>query len=266
MRPILRTVFRWLTIGTLCLWVTDLAAAEPKIGVVVLHGKWGDPNGYTFSFARHMESAGYLVTSPEMPWSGRRLYDTGLDGLVAEIGAAVKSLKDKGADKVCVAGHSLGAAGAIYYAGRVQVDCLIVLAPGHYPEGKAMRGWTQQDLAKAKEMVAKGEGDDKAWFEDYNTGNRTKKVRMSAKVYIEYFDGDGPMNMMNNVSRILPGTRVLWVVGAEEAEGAKRMGGMAYQKMPAGISTQFVEVPGGHVTVPEKAIEVAAAWIRDNVK
>lgn len=34
------------------------------------------------------------------------------------------------APKECVAGHSLfGAAGAIYYAGRVQVDCLITLAP-----------------------------------------------------------------------------------------------------------------------------------------
>ncbi len=68
MRHILHTVFRWLTAGALCLWVTDLAAAEPnKTGVVVLHGKWGDPNGYTLPFARHMESAGYLVTSPEMP-------------------------------------------------------------------------------------------------------------------------------------------------------------------------------------------------------
>ena len=34
---------------------------------------------------------------------------------------------------------------------------------------------------------------------------------------IDYFDGDGPMNIANNVSRILPGTRVPWVVGAEEA-------------------------------------------------
>ena len=91
-------------------------------------------------------------------------------------------------------------------------------------------------------------------------------VRVSAKTYIDYFDGDGPMNIANNVSRILPGTRVLWVVSAEEAEGIKRMGGLAYQKMRAGISKQFAEVPGGHLTTPDKAIEIASAWIRDNVK
>jgi len=213
-----------------------------------------------------MERAGFVVESPEMPWSGRRLYDVGMEGVVAEIGAAVKSLKDKGVTKVCLAGHSMGAAGAIHYASRVQVDCIIALAPGHNPEANFMRSYTLSDIAIAKAMVAEGKGDEKAHFGDYNTGNRTKKITMSAKVFLDYFDGDGPMNMVTNASKMLPGTQVLWVVGKDESEGAKRNGGAAYQNIPASINKQFVEVSGGHVETPERAIDLVPAWIRDKVK
>ena len=261
---------RIVAVGLSCmmLWLGGVSAvaAEPKIGVVVIHGKWGNPKGSVASFASAMERAGFVVESPEMPWSGRRLYDAGMDGLLAEIGAAVKSLKDKGATKVCLAGHSMGAAGAIYYAGRVQVDCIIALAPGHNPESNFMRSYTLSDTATAKAMVAEGKGDEKAPFGDYNTGNRTKKISMPAKVFLEYFDGDGPMNMATNASKMLPGTQVLWVVGQNESDGAKRNGGAAYQNIPAGINKQFVEVPGGHLETPDKAIDRASVWIRDNLK
>ena len=261
---------RIVAVGLSCmaLWMSwvSAVAAEPKMGVVVMHGKWGNPKGSVASFASAMEHAGFVVESPEMPWSGRRLYDAGMEGVVAEIGAAVKSLRDKGATKVCLAGHSLGAAGAIYYASRVQVDCIIALAPGHNPESNFMRSYTLSDMGIAKAMVAEGKGDEKAAFGDYNTGNRTKKISMPAKVFMEYFDGDGPMNMANNASKILPGTQVLWVVGKDESEGAKRNGGAAYQNIPAGVSKQFVEVPGGHGETPDKAIDLAPTWIRDNIK
>lgn len=255
-------------LGCMMLWLGGLnaLAAQAEIGIVVIHGKWGNPSGPVASFASAMERAGFLVVSPEMPWSGRRLYDAGMDGLVSDLGAAVKSLRDKGANKICLAGHSMGVAGALYYASHTKVDCIIALAPGHNPESKNMRALTEQDIATAKAMVAKGEGNDKATFEDYNSGNRTKKISMPAKVFLEYFDGDGPMNMAHNASKILPGTHVLWAVGKDESEGAKRNGGAAYQNIPAGINKQFVEVPGGHLATPEKAIDVAPAWIRDNIK
>ncbi len=266
MRLVASFLLRCCIASLMALGGTSFAMAEPKVGIAVLHGKWGNPEGYTATLAKHLESAGYIVISPELPWSTRRQYDAGVDGLAADIDGAIKTLKAQGANKICLAGHSMGAAGALYYAGRTPVDCLIILAPGHNPEGKFMRGFTEKDLASAKEMVAKGEGEASAWFEDYNTGNRTKKIRMRAKTYIDYFDGDGPMNMTVNASRVLPGTRVLWVVGVEEADGPKRLGGAAYKALPETVNKQFVEVPGGHLATPEKAMELAATWIGENVK
>lgn len=257
---------KWLAVFVLGWSVVGAAAAETTIGVVVLHGKWGSPSGPTQAFANRLESAGFLVASPELPWSGRRLYDAGVDGMAADIDAAVASLRGKGAEKMCVAGHSLGGAGAIRYAGQVRVDCLIVLAPGHNPESSVMRGWTARDLATAREMVAQGVGEESALFEDYNSGNRTKKVRMQAKVFIEYFDGDGPFNMANNARRILPGTPVLWVVGLDEAAGPKYAGGVAFRAIPDSVPKRFVEVPGGHLETPAQSGDIAIEWLRATLK
>lgn len=261
---------RWIVHGlAVCLcylgWV-NLASAEPKIGVVVVHGKWGNPNGPTRHFASQVESAGFVVESPEMPWSGRRLYDVGVEGMVAEFDAAVKTLRAKGAEKICLAGHSLGGAGSIIYAGRVKVDCLIVLAPGHNPESSTTRGWTAHDLAQARERVAKGAGDAPAEFEDFNSGKRTKKVTVRAKVFIEYFDGDGPFNMPNNTARILPGTPVLWVVGRQEAQGPRLSGDAAYARIPDGVPKRYIEVPGGHLETPSNAGMIAIEWMRETLK
>lgn len=258
-------VWRWMALA-LYLGAVSVAAAESKIGVVVLHGKWGSPSGPSKPFADQLESAGFLVESPELPWSGRRTYDAGVEAMVADIDTAVQSLRGKGAEKVCVAGHSMGAAGAIRYAGQTRVDCLIVLAPGHNPESMIMRSWTARDLSTARDMVANGKGDASAPFDDYNSGNRTKKVNVKARVFIEYFDGDGPFNMANNANHVLPGTPVLWVVGQDEAEGPKRSGGTAFRALPETAPKKIVEVPGGHLATPEKSGAIAIEWLRATLK
>jgi dienelactone hydrolase len=107
----------------------------PKIGVVVLHGEGDDPYGQTLRFTRTLIRDGFLTDSPEMPWSARRAYDAGLDGTVKEIDAAVTRLKSRGAQKIFVAGHSLGASAAVRYARLRRVDGLIALAPGHLQDG-----------------------------------------------------------------------------------------------------------------------------------
>ena len=110
-------------------------AAGPRVGVVVLHGEGDDPYGQTLRFTRALIRDGFLTDSPEMPWSARRAYDAGVDGTVREIDAAVARLKSRGAQKVFVAGHSLGAAAAVRYARLRRVDGLIALAPGHVKDG-----------------------------------------------------------------------------------------------------------------------------------
>ena len=246
-----------LWLGLVC-----AVAAEPKVGVVVMHGKWGNP-GQLSAFASSMEASGYLAANIEMPWSGRRAYDAGADGFVGEIDAAIRALKDKGATKIVLIGHSLGAAGGLHYVTRRPVDGFIAIAPGHAPEGERLAAMFAGSVAKARAMVAKGEGDEKSGFEDFNTGNRTKQVRMAVKVYLDFFDPNGPMNFTANVTKILPGTHVLWVAPSGEEAGLKGLTARAVSLMPAAVKFKKVEIDAEHMNAPERAVEVALAWIRD---
>lgn len=245
-----------------CFGLAGMAHAEPKIGIVVMHGKWGNP-GQLSVVAGRLEAEGYLTENLEMPWSGRRAYDTGRDGFVGEIDAAIRGLKEKGATKIVLIGHSLGAAGGLHYATRKQVDGFIGIAPGHAPEGERLAAMLAGSVVKAREMVAKGEGDDKAGFDDFNTGNRTKQIRMAAKVYLDFFDPTGPMNFTGNVSKILPGTNFLWVAPSGEEAGLKGLTARAMSLFPATVKFKKVEIDAEHMNAPEKSVEAALAWIRD---
>src|SRR5215831_15345076 len=107
----------------------------PRVGVVVLHGEGEDPYGHTLRFTRTMQREGFLTDSPEMPWSPRRAYDAGANAAMREIDASVARLKSRGAQKIFVAGHGLGAAAAVGYATLRRIDGLIALAPTQGSDG-----------------------------------------------------------------------------------------------------------------------------------
>lgn len=237
-------------------------AAGETVGVVVMHGKWGAPN-HLLNLARELERNGFLVANLEMAWSGSRLYDKGIDDAMAEIDAAVRKLQDKGAKKIFVAGHSLGAAAAIRYGTRATVDGLIALAPGHYPEGQVFRTRLASGVKKAQEMVQAGKGDNKAWFDDLNTGNRSKSVRFSAKIYLDFSDPEGPMNFRNNAAALRPSVPVLWVVGTKEEPGPRRLGDLAYKQIPPNPANKYLEIEADHLGTPGKAIPAVIEWIKE---
>jgi len=248
------------------LGVVNATFAEPNVGVVVIHGKWDSPNGWMLSFASNLNSSGFLVVSPEMLWSERRAYDVDMATWENEVTAAVKSLKDRGADKICLAGHSSGGAGAVYFATRTKIDCLIALAPAPYPAFPKYHSAVSSDLSKAKDMVAKGQGDEKASFDDLNSGGRSKSIRMKARIFIEQNDAGGPMDIDRNVGLILPNTPVLWIFGQKEEAPRRSNGDAAYAKIPDSVPKKFVEVPGDHLATPAESMGVAVAWLRETLK
>ena len=95
------------------------AGREPAgMGVVFLHGKGVWPGAFDGGIPGALEAEGRQVVSPEMPWSLRRMYGATFEQAMTEIDAAVAGLKAKGATRIVVIGHSLGANAAIGYAAR----------------------------------------------------------------------------------------------------------------------------------------------------
>lgn len=242
---------------------TETPASDPPVGVVLLHGKWDTSNSRVSGLANFLEREGFLVKTPEMPWSGRREYDKDNESAMAEIDAAVAALREQGAGKIIVGGHSMGANAALHYAGRTKVDGLLVLAPGHFAEGKKTQERVGDSVGRAQEMVKAGKGDETARFEDFNTGNRRKSVKCPAASYLSYFDPDGPMNAHKNAAAVKPDTPVLWVVDTKEEPAPKAMGAAVRDLLTSSSESKYVEVNADHLNTPEAAKSEVLAWLKN---
>ena len=196
-----RFLFAILVTVSLALFIHPLLAAPADVGVVLLHGKWGGPQSMS-ALARDLEAKGYLVSNKEMAWSGRRLYDADYPTALKEIEQQVQQLRANGAKRVVVAGQSLGANAAVAYASSgYDLDGLVVLSPGHFPEG-GMGKQLRASVERARSMVAANRGADIESFEDINQGKR-RSLKMAAATYLSYFDPDGLGAITKNIKKTL---------------------------------------------------------------
>jgi pimeloyl-ACP methyl ester carboxylesterase len=235
------------------------AAAPGDVGVVLLHGKGGSPTGYVRELASALESKGYLVSAPAMPWSQRRIYDATFDQAMMEIDRETDSLRNRGAKLVVVAGHSLGANAALgYAASRDRAGGIIALAPGHSPEQPRFRERVGDDVARARELVAAGKGAEKHRFTDVNVG-RLFDVQTTAEVYLSWFDPEGPAVMPRSAASFKVPTPLLFVVGSRDPIAPAKE--YIFDKAPPHPRSRFVTVSADHGGVPTAAIDEVVSWL-----
>src|SRR5688572_17173421 len=156
--------------------INPAQAAQPSvpgIGIVVMHGKGGSPDQHVASLASALEQNGYLVANLEMAWSGRREYDVSVDAAAIELGSALDMLRSRGAKKLFVAGHSLGALFALYYAGKNPVDGVIAIAPGGSVNVPVFRQHLAASVERARRLVSEGKAGEKTRFDDYEGARGT---------------------------------------------------------------------------------------------
>jgi pimeloyl-ACP methyl ester carboxylesterase len=241
--------------------VASAAAAAADFGAVVMHGKWGSPDQHVAAIASALAKQGYLVVTPEMPWSRRRNYDRTVDEADAEIDAHIEKLKAGGAQRIVLVGHSMGAGYALHYAGRSQVDAIVAIAPGHRPEAPRISQALANDVSRARDLVAAGKGAEVVSFTDFNTGGRTSRISASAAVFASYFDPQGPMNLSRNAAGIKPAP-VLWLVPARE-ESPLREGNLAlFKRLPENRSNRLGEPSSDHLNAPQASVEMVVEWLR----
>ena len=238
------------------------SAESGKTGVVLLHGKNGDPDSRIFEpLADAFQDNGILFSLPEMPWSESRFLDNDVDGAVAEIDKALQGLRNKGASRVILAGHSIGANVALYYATKREgLAGVMAIAPGHPVELRGFQRRMKFDYRRARELVAAGKGDEKDDFNDINQG-RTESFLVKAKFYLSYYDADGALVMPRNVEGLKPSTPLLWIIG--EGDRMYRRGeSYAFTNAPPHPKNNYAVVDGGHIDVLETGVDVIVGWVK----
>ena len=236
-----------------------LAADAGPTAVVVLHGKQGAPDRLVADFSAQLRAAGFVVVTPEMPWSGRRGSAEGFEVALSEIDAAVRELRAKGATKVVVAGHSLGGNAALAYAARFPgLDGLVCMAPAHTPEQPRQRERFAADVQLARELVAASRGQETARFHDLNMG-KLFELDVSAQSYLSYNDPDGPAVMPKNAAAIRTALPILWAVGARDP--LTRDKAYVFDLAPAHPLSRYVVIDADHKGTPTAAAGLVVEWL-----
>jgi pimeloyl-ACP methyl ester carboxylesterase len=256
--------FAYLLIGMFAVAVAFVAPslAADKVGIVLLHGKGGTalPKSPIGKLAAVLKKAGFLVVTPDMPWSKSRDLAKDYDESMAEIDAAVAQLKKKGATKIVVAGVSMGANAAVGYGARRDgLAGVMALSPGHVPDDPGYQNSIDNDWRRAKSMVDDGKGDTVGSFNDNDQGKKFK-VKAKARVYLSWFDPAGEATYPKNAAAIKPGTPLLWVVGNKDIM-LKRGESYAFALAPHNDKSAYVVVDGGHMDSPMKASGQIIDWL-----
>ena len=254
------TFVRALVLASLLCAAAHAVGAEP-VGVVLMHGKWGNPGKNIVTVELALKGAGFRVVSKEMAWSDRRAYDMSLDQVMTELEGEVAALRAAGAAKIVLGGQSFGANMALAYGARhPDVDGVMVLAPGHSPERFSRDPAMAQSLDKARAMVAAGKGEQIANFQDINQG-RTRQVSAKAAVYLSFFDPEGGAVMPRNAARLSSHTALLWVIGSgDPLSSAGRA--YAFDRAPANPHSAYYTVQADHQDTPAAARAIVVDWLK----
>ncbi len=242
------------------------AQAPQKTGVVLMHGKLGAPMGGLLVAA--LLKAGYKVVTPEMCWSGQRSFDRPYPDCLAEIDAAIASLKAQGATSIVVGGASLGGNAALAYGETHSgLKGIIGLSPADDPTRKANSSGPQLSaafvgsLAKAGNLIAQGKGDEKASFGDINTGaagSYAITVNTTPNIFLSFNGPDSPANIPANVAKLK--APLLWVAGSDDPT---QTGGtaFAFDKAPPNPLNRYAIVKANHLQVSNAAADTVLAWL-----
>src|SRR5499427_433839 len=243
----------------LLLIATPLQAASLQgTGVVFLHGKGVWTGAFDGGIPAALEAEGAVAVSPEMPWSFSRMYGATYDEAMREIDAVVAELKGKGATRIVIIGHSLGANAAIGYAARRHgVAAVVALSPGHLPETAEMRAGTGAAIIDARAFLAAGDKSRHIW-PDRIQGIPTFATASPA-VYLSMFDPDGPAVIPKNAAA-LRGVPLLWVVGNADPIFARGRD-YAFARAPHNAKSRYIEVSAGHLTAPGAARSQVVEWL-----
>ncbi len=259
MPPIPRRLVAILAVLALLALSLGRARADSDIGIVLLHGKHGASYDRPIAPLLYaLRNAGYPVSSPTMCWARTRIYDAAFPDCLREIDAAITALRGMGAHRFIVAGESLGGNAALAYgAQHPELAGIIALAPAAVPDQLVQIPAIARSLAQARQMVAAGQGNQRAGFADSNLG-QTFTVNTTAAIYVSFFDPDGPAEFPKLLASVRP--PVIWVAGSRDH--FQHNAATLFAELPANPLNRQVVVDADHLGTPAAGTAAVLAWLK----
>ncbi|MCA3236715.1 MAG: alpha/beta fold hydrolase [Curvibacter sp.] len=254
----------WMASG-LALALTALLPAQAQetgcIGVVVMHGKGGKPDGLVGELASGLAGRGMQVRNLEMPWSGRRNYDVAPEAAEAEVAQALDELRRAGAQRLFLVGHSQGGVFALHLGARLPLAGVVAVAPGGNVAAPIYEQQIGAHGAQARELLTAGRGAEVQSFADYEGSKGTTEVRTRADVYWAWFDPAGVMNQERALRALPAQLPVLYVAPTGDYPALRRVNPSLFALLPSQPLTRYLQPDTNHARVPAYAREAIADWL-----
>ncbi|MSP75372.1 MAG: alpha/beta fold hydrolase [Rhodospirillaceae bacterium] len=246
----------------------DLAFAQAggTLGVILMHGKQASPgkSAGLRDIASKLEGAGMKAVVPLMPWSEGgwekisvtpgQVFDM-IDGYAAQ-------LRAQGAQRIVVAGQSLGANMALAYAvSRQNVAGVVMAAPGHNPANSYRTNPAiKEAIDRAAGLAQSGQRDQPFSGGDDNQGSSIR-LSTTAGVYISWMSPRGAASMTAQAP-LLPASIPLMLIIGTKDPAYSMAEGMIYRPAAKNPYSKYLVVEAGHRDTDFAASQRIVDWIK----
>ncbi len=116
---------------------TPAHAQRFKYGLALLHGKIDQVEGHLLPLATLARERGHEAETPNLPWSRSRYLAANWEAALTQTSQAVNALRIKGARRIVLVGHGIGAILAMSYFVNTHsnrlglIHGLVAIGPGH---------------------------------------------------------------------------------------------------------------------------------------
>jgi len=257
--------------GVMTAILVALASAVPAVaqgttGVILMHGKQASPGKAPGlrDIAAKLESAGIKAVVPMMPWSegGWEKISVTPDQVFDILDGYAAQLRAKGAQRIVVVGHSIGANMALAYAvARQNLAGIVMAAPGHAP------GYSYNSNSKIKDSVDRasrlaqaGQGDQSFTGGDDNQGSSII-LSTTAGVYFSWMNPRGKAAMPVQAPLLPASIPVMVIIGTRDP-AYRFVEANIYQPAARNPYSKYLVVEATHRDTDFAASQRIADWIK----
>jgi len=242
---------------------TQAPAAQERIGIVLLHGI-GATGASMEPLAARWRAQGWQVVTPDLPYGGPAAFSRPVAEGERVVREALQRLRREGAQKLVLAGFSIGGFFAAHVASRERVDALVAIAPNGGADMKRL----EDEVARARQLIAQGRGDQPTPMKDAAVVG-TERYDLPGAVpsaWLTWFDPAGTMNWQR-VWRALPsGVPVFLVVPTRDLENLRRVKQALWEGLPPHPGHRLYEPRSDHLGAPLASADEAVRWLRQTLQ